>query len=223
MIKRIVITTFSLLICFSSGAESWDHCSLQVSHFGSGNGKSVFDDSCRELVKKSSPNEAQYIGKNFSVYAYENVVVVEKKNGSKLNTLLAGEMTRLRNISSITVDEDKAELYVLLSDGIVHFYSLNMLGNVAPMRVLKTDEVYGAKDILVHGGLLYILNPKSSKVIAYSSKANSEAPKSLTDMSIKLRKEQLNPNPKSLKIVERKNQESFVVVTFENGDEIPLP
>lgn len=196
-------------------ASEWDHCLLQASNYGNGSGVSLFDKGCFTQTKEKASQRTTYVGEKYSVYGSDGIIIVERANGSQINTLLTGETTRLNQIRSITVNEDKDELYVLVGDGIIYYYSLNLLGNVAPMRVIKTEEIYGASEIAFIKDKIFVLNPEGQSVLAYSKMANSEAQRKYQKLDLRLRKENLGLGLKSFS--KEENDMVTLYVTYQNG------
>lgn len=215
MMRGILLMLLSFVLLAKVQASEWDHCLLQASNYGNGSGVSLFDKNCYEQTKQRAEKRTTYLGEDYSVYAADNIITVERKNDSKVNTLLTGETTRLSQIKSITVNEDNNELYVLIGDGIIYSYSLDLLGNVAPMRVIKTEEVFGAVEILYYDNKIFVLNPEAQNVIAFSKMANSEAQRKYQKLDLKLRKDSLGSGLVS--IDRDDNNLGNIFVTYQNN------
>ncbi|MGE3610424.1 MAG: hypothetical protein AB7I27_12615 [Bacteriovoracaceae bacterium] len=175
LIFLIVVTINSVLA--SSELAS---CEAEILKFGDGSGRDKISSQCINLyLAKALPlGIEESLDEKWKVVGFHNMLVIAKKDKSiSERDLIAGSNTELSGIVAVTLDEAHQEIAVLLNSGDILFFSSRILGNVAPLRVIKSKELEGAVDLAINPNTnqVIVLNQKSQSLLFYSSKANIHA------------------------------------------------
>lgn len=117
-------------------------CEKAASSYGNGEGVDVIPSECKELVEKLAGPNAKREFKNASVKVagYKNLLYV---NGQ----IFAGEYTMLQDVIAVSWNEGTSEVAVLEKSGDVLVFNSKIAGNVAPLRVIRHQDLDGATDI----------------------------------------------------------------------------
>lgn len=166
-------TAIFLILCASlyawgirASAES-DYCHLEAENYGSPQQVGPFPKECIKLVEKLAPHKARQLSDDgtVSVFGYRNTVIVRKKIHRRKITddVIAGKFTEIKNVTALGIDRENDEVAVLdAKRGTVMFYSLTIVGNVAPFRILKHKEIIGADSV--------VIDPKDDETLVINSK-----------------------------------------------------
>lgn len=179
--KKIIFLTFMMMTFGLHAADEIAMCEKEAMKFGDGNGRDSIPEECskvffekgnEKLKKKSSDGKV-------SVHALKNIIFV-KDPGSKMKgqNIIAGKYTELNDIVSIALDEKNKEIVVLDKSGDIFFFSSVITGNVAPLRIIKHDDLEGAVEIklLPEKDQIAILNSEGNVYLHFSRLANIHAP-----------------------------------------------
>lgn len=181
--KSLIMILFS----YSLYAANLDDCRVAYSRLGDGSGLDKISDGCKDLVEANSVN----IGDEYKeddvdlVFAGlgNALIYIDKVKGTRYMT--SGSSTMLEDVSSIKYDHSHKEVYVLdAKTNQVMVYPSQIPGNIAPIRLVKKDEIIGASDIAVFADSLYILNSVTNKVIVMNRLASVKARKTLQYLNI---------------------------------------
>lgn len=157
-------------------------CEEQGHHFGDGSGKDKINSECMDFFKQKAGSFSQVTSsdKLLSIFGHRNMIFLDRviKGEHKID-VLAGQMTKLGKVQAIALDEAHHEIAVLDENSEVLFFSTIITGNVAPYRILKTKDLYGAKNLIIDSAADQVIvhNPELKQVLFFSRLANIDAPK----------------------------------------------
>lgn len=166
---------FSIIFSFNSYAVSVDECVNTQEELGR-HGVSEKDISvdCYGLFKSLANKQgiSQDIENNKEAIVYRNAVYLKDLNTGEFD-IDAGSSTTLIDGVAVDYNNEHLEFYVIdADDSCVKSFSSSIMGNVAPYRILKTDELIGAIDLVSYKERLYVLNQMTNKVLVYNRMAN---------------------------------------------------
>ena len=123
-------------------------CVESAKRYGNGQGDDYISKDCFDWAKKSKSAEMIYVQpKKCEVMGFENMVFIsEFKEGKYLTHLLAGQSTGLTRIKALSVNPNEREVYILQDNELLVF-SMNITGNVGPMRKWRSALVQKTKSI----------------------------------------------------------------------------
>lgn len=132
---------FFLLILVPVFASA--QCEKAASSYGNGEGADFIPAGCLQTAEKIAGANAKksYPKSKVSVVGHRNILFV---NGQ----VFAGEYTMLRDIIAVAFDEKTSEVAALESNGDVLIFNAKIPGNVAPIRVIRHQELDGATDVM---------------------------------------------------------------------------
>jgi hypothetical protein len=173
--KKPLIVLLHLTISINLFASTTEEeCSNQLQTYGSGVTKEQIATDCYSVFKKSISQNAIHTSDDL------NIEVLGKRNAfyiknTELNTeeLLSGVQSTLVDIRAISYSKLNKEVYVLENNSAeVKIFSSLVTGNIAPLRVIRTEQLMGAVDLTVHKDNVYVLNGTDHSVLVYSRLAN---------------------------------------------------
>lgn len=152
-------------------------CEQEAAKFGDGTGKDKISQMCFSHFKKMSLVHAseECLDGKYQVIGHRNLVFIDHKNNSySLKEVIAGSSTELKEVVAIALDEKNKEIAVLEKNGDILFFSSVIMGNVAPLRILRLKELEGATDIAIDSkrNRIIVLNKKSESLLFYSRLGN---------------------------------------------------
>lgn len=155
---RIFMTPFFFLILSVSvcGQEDLAHCKKLFENFG----EAKVPKSCSEALIKEASGNNHKIKETKEIFATENALFI--KEGDKLS-IQAGRNAQV--LGTVAIDLSDDNLAALKKNGDIHLYHPQVLGNVAPMKILTNPRFYGALDISLGQNYLAILNPKENSLL----------------------------------------------------------
>jgi hypothetical protein len=154
-IKSLIL--FNLfLTALNAHAVNLADCSSLAPMHGHHLNPQVLPNECKSLVDTAAGifQKLQTTNGEFQVYGYKNKIYVDQfQNGSLLSSsLLAGDQSKLEDVIAIDIDESNRHLFVLSKNGnaasLAH-YSLDFIGNVAPLRYFISSELAGAVNLRI--------------------------------------------------------------------------
>jgi hypothetical protein len=121
-------------------------------------------DECFEFIKlnsdhiefHSSDNKIKFYGLDYMVYV--------EKDGKR--ELLSGDQTKLSHIKKISLNEKKKKILILQSDSVSTF-NLDFIGNVSPLKYVKSDRLKNALDakLLDEEELIAVFSPDAVSIL----------------------------------------------------------
>lgn len=159
-----------ILICvFLFPVRVFAQCEKTAAGFGDGEGNDSIPVECFLAAEKFAQSTAKkkYEKSGMYVVAFRNIVFVNKN-------VIAGEYTKLQDVVAVAYDEKNHEIAALEKNGDVHIYSARITGNVAPLRVIRHPDLYGASDVsfLPQSDEVAIFVPEKKEVLTFSRMAN---------------------------------------------------
>ncbi len=148
---------------------SYGQCEKAASAYGNGEGPDHIPAECKGLTQKFASSNAK------KVYPKSKVEVVGYKNLVYFNDFIfAGEYTMLRDVIAVAYNEQTAEIAALESNGDVLVFNAKIPGNVAPIRVIRHQEIDGASDVsfLSSKDEIAVHIPLRQEVLTFSRMAN---------------------------------------------------
>lgn len=170
MIKLLL----ALLFINSAYSATSEECSNQLITLGSGVEKSEIDGSCYDLFKDQAKENSKYtsIENKIEVIGHKNSLYIKNLESNQL-LVTAGIYSTLEDVIAVDYNKEKSEVLILEKNtSEVKVFSSFIAGNVAPYRVIRTEELIGAVDILSIGDEIYVLNEKDSSILVYNRLAN---------------------------------------------------
>ena len=161
-----------VILIFSLSAIAND-CHYSFSKYGSGDVHNQISDSCIQNIisNASDAKKVQSDGKNF--VAGSNALLILDDNMQVLK-MIAGEYSSLENIIAIAVSLDHNEIALLEDISFeVKVFSTQYAGNMAPLRVIRTNELIGSSSIAYVGDKICAYNPIQKTTYQYSKDANA--------------------------------------------------
>lgn len=141
---------YLFLACFIlSPAWCMDYeriCREQGEKIGDGEGHSTISQECIDFAKSLSNSSQKYRAPdgNLEIIGYLNYIIIEKnfRTDPKLpppsREILAGTMTKIEEVKSLTFDKAKNEITVVDSiSGQTLVFSLKVVGNIAPHSIVE--------------------------------------------------------------------------------------
>ena len=178
--KRIVYTTLLFAFCFSTFADEkmLSLCEDQAHSFGDGRGKSKIQATCINAYKTAAGQTAIKKSSDglMTVFGHRNIIFIERPDkASGIRTdVLAGQSTTLEAATALSIDEKNNEIAVLEKSGDILFFSSQITGNVAPYRVIKSQDLYGSTELAVDSinDQIIVVNNSKNSILFYSRLAN---------------------------------------------------
>lgn len=141
-----------------------DLCTKGGEESGNGLGRDEIPPYCYDLFKKSAGLEAIKTSANGKVFAFGyNNIIFNKQDG--IVRTIAGSNAQLSEVIALGIDEANHEIAVLDKTGDVLIFPSRMSGNIAPYRILKHKDLYGASDLMI--------NAKKNEVIVFNNSKQS--------------------------------------------------
>jgi len=171
------VLIFSLL-SFSVLAQSVTDCLNAFNKLGDGSGNDLVPSYCIEEIQQLNDThlKATYSDENKDLVfsAYKNAIIMEDRKLNKV-FVTSGESTLLKDISKIYYDHKNDELFVFDKnlESVLVFNTL-IPGNVAPYRVIHTDETIHIIDMIVKDSKLYLLTA-NKELVSFDREINSKA------------------------------------------------
>lgn len=166
-----------LLLTFSSNCFSItvDECVNIQEELGS-HGISEKDISidCYDIFKSLANKQGIHKDEvsHSEVIVYKNAIYFKDLNTKKFD-IDAGSSTTLNNAVAVDYNSENSEFYVIDNEDFsMKSFSSSIMGNVAPYRTLKSDDLIGAIDLVSFKEKIYILNSMTNKVLVYNRMAN---------------------------------------------------
>jgi hypothetical protein len=215
--KYILVTSCSILALttFGHAAEKdLKICEDEAVRFGDGHGEDLISQKCYLEFKNLVPDKSKKNTANglHTVFGYRNLIVIEKKDskGAIIDVnVIAGVSTLLVAIQAVSIDEKNNEIVVLEASGDVLFFSSILTGNIAPFRILRNKELYGATNLVTDSNkdevIVYL--PSAGQLLFFSRTANFHGRKgkknlnvlrSFEDISAAINKMSIDNNKKEL-------------------------
>lgn len=163
---------YLILVLWSLSAFSQDvitrECSEAALRFGNGEGDDYISKDCFDWVKSHKTSELFFaLPEKIQVMGYRNLIFVsEFKEGKYLTHIIAGVQTGLKDIRALSVNLEKRELYVA-QERELRVYSLDITGNVGPMRRWKVSELPGVDKVSFRSESDEIVLEHAGAVMAY--------------------------------------------------------
>jgi hypothetical protein len=153
---------------------SVDECSNQLQTYGSGVTKAEIASDCYDVFKSNISENALDKNEDSKIEALGKLNAFYIKNiETKTEGLLSGNKSTLIDIIAITYSAQNNEVYVLENDtSEIKIFSSLLTGNIAPLRVIRTEQLMGATDLAVHKDNVYVLNSTDHSILVYSRFAN---------------------------------------------------
>lgn len=174
MIRNVLLLT--LLFSHYAYAVSTQECIQLHGQLGNyGISEKDISPKCYSLFKSETTAKAihQDVASNREVVVFKNTIYLKDLNSGKIY-INSGDQTRARDLVAVFYDSENQEIYAFdREDFSVKVYNANIMGNVAPYRIIKTESLSGVIDIVVQGEKVYVLNSSMNKVFAFSREANS--------------------------------------------------
>ncbi len=144
----IFLFCFYSLSVMGSEALSEETCLLQAESYGNGQGIDEIEEKCLELFKRKSLPALRFASAEdkISGFGYKNVIVVSTAGKTRF---YAGSSTRLKDLKHLKYDSKQKEIYAVVSSGEVLTFSLEMIGNVGPKRLLIHPSISQASNFLL--------------------------------------------------------------------------
>ncbi len=224
-LSKIILPLF--LICFTAVADDklLSNCEEQGNSFGDGRGASKIQAICVETYKKmasANSNKKNQDGQMLA-FGHKNIVFIERpdKKGQKRTDVIAGLNTNLEMIVALAIDEKNNEIAVLEKSGDILFFSTTIMGNVAPFRILKSPDLFGATDIAIDtkNDQVVVINNSKNSILFYSRLANINARegkkklemiRKIDDTSGSLQKIAIDEEKQELSVFDQKNEKVLV-------------
>ena len=139
------------LLSFSLHAQDvlTQECMQAAERFGNGEGDDYISKDCFDWVKAHKTELSSYsVPEKIQIMGHQNLIFIsEYKDDKYLTHIMAGVYSAIKNVKALSASLVHRELY-LLQDQEVLVYSLDITGNVGPMRRWKIkdlSEVQGIK------------------------------------------------------------------------------
>ncbi len=134
--------TLILTIIFLFPAMTFAECEKAAAQYGDGEGNDFIPADCRITAEKLAGQSAKksYQNGKLNVVGLKNIVFVNNK-------IIAGEYTMLQDVIAVAFDEVNNEVAALERNGDVLIFSAKYTGNVAPLRVIRHQDLDGASDL----------------------------------------------------------------------------
>ena len=168
-----MLVLFFIFFTHSLFASNLDECINQLYALGDGSGKDYIPDHCYEDFKKVTTSKNTFLSKNdtFEVVAYKNAFFLKNLKTGQVQ-VTAGKYSKLENIQAIDLDITKNEIAVLQNNSDIGIYSSYILGNVSPMRVIRSQNLVGSSDVKLFADKVYVLNKVENKILVFDRNAN---------------------------------------------------
>jgi hypothetical protein len=174
----IYLALIQSLVSVSLGSEFNDAlCEKEATLFGNGSGKDHIPEECLSGLEKKTNAYTfrKSLDGEFTVQGHKNIISINdpktKVNGQNV---ISGKSTNLEEITALAIDEVNKEIAVIDGARDVFFFSSSIIGNVAPLRTVKSQDLEGAVDLVINPkkGQLIVLNPATRQIIIISRLAN---------------------------------------------------
>lgn len=174
MIRNVFILT--LLFTHYAFAVSTQECIQLHDQLGNyGISEKDISPTCYSLFKSETTATAIHhdVAGNREVVVFKNTVYIKDLSSDKIH-INSGDQTKARDLVAAFYDSEHQEIYALDKDDFsIKVYNANIMGNVSPYRIIKTESLGGAIDILVMGEKVYVLESSTNKILVFSREANS--------------------------------------------------
>jgi hypothetical protein len=123
-------------------------CTEAAVRFGNGLGDDYISKDCFDWVKTSKTDESSFsVPEKIQIIGHENIIFIsEFKEGKYLTHIMAGVYSGIKKVKALAASLEHRELYVL-QDQEVLVYSMDITGNVGPMRRWKIKGLEAVKSI----------------------------------------------------------------------------
>jgi hypothetical protein len=138
---------------------------------------------CSRHEFAASSIEAIKMSEDASIVAFAHdraLFVQERKGTQRKSFVISGPATRLRHVSSVSIDSDNREILVLTSNPAqILVFAIGEEGNIAPLRFVDNPEIEGASSLALdslHNEIL-VANPSKGAVQVLKRLANKYGPR----------------------------------------------
>jgi hypothetical protein len=167
----------ALLLTLSINAQALtvDECSSVQAEFGKrAVGEKDVNIGCYDLFKSKASPKAIVVNhdQKIEVIGFQNSFYIKNLETDKF-LITAGDSSKLMNVIAVDYNSENEEVYVLeeaLNE--VKIYPSNLMGNIAPYRTIKTDELLGASDLVSYKDKIFVLNEMTNSILVYDRAAN---------------------------------------------------
>ena len=162
------------LITSSSFALTTQECETQFIELGRGLTKAQIDPGCYNLAQENAQKISSWKldGSSFEIFTVKNAIINKNINTEKI-MLLSGEKSTLTDIIALDYNNARNEIFVLENNtGEIKSFSNYLYGNIAPARVLRTEQLIGTIDIAVNDKYIFAYNKRENNILVYQIEAN---------------------------------------------------
>lgn len=208
------VLLFSSFNIFARGNDQEvSFCEKEGARYGDGSGKDKIPFECEDVFLKLSRPEAfkRSSDAKIVVFGHKNIIFIKNPMIRIYpQNVIAGSATELTNIVAIAIDEKNNEIAVLEESGDVLFFSSLITGNVAPLRIIKNKNLYGARDIIINSDKneIIVLNKLNKELLFFSRLGNIHAPEGKRNLHLIKNVENVNGEMMALDI---KRQDLFIL------------
>lgn len=172
--------TFIIFILLFTPVITFGQCEKAATSYGNGEGADSIPAECRSLaVKFAGKSAKKFYGKaKVDIVGYKNILFVNDQ-------VFAGEFTLLKEIVAVAYDEKTAEAAALESSGDVLIFNAKIPGNVAPVRVIRHQDLDGASDVSFLKDEIAVHIGQRKEVLTFSRLANFYGREGKKNLSIR--------------------------------------
>ncbi len=156
-----------------------DNCVDSGYQYGDGKGTALYLDQCYSMAQEQGDIKLIRVSalEKWRAVAFKNMIFIENKEKAlEKPEVQAGSSTGLTNVVAMDFDEYNKELFVINGeDGEILVFTLNIIGNVAPLRKLTSRYLVKAEDLAVDvvGNNIFVYNSHLSNIYVFKRDAQT--------------------------------------------------
>ncbi len=165
---KIIILILISFTAFAQDEIMTRECSAAALRYGNGEGDDYISKDCFDWVKGVKSDESSFSVKDkIQIMGKGNLIFIsESKEGKYLTHIIAGIYSELKNLSALSASLEHREIYVV-QEGELLVYSMDITGNVGPIRRWKIKGLSSVKSVSFKTGSDEIILSDAIKEIAF--------------------------------------------------------
>lgn len=207
------------MLLLSGSAMAELNCRIEASTFGPKSSVKRISDACIEEARGAAALNSELLDSSLdgsvAIFGHKNYIVIDL--GKPKLSFVAGKMSGLKSILSLSVSDDGNQIAVLNkvsnSKSEILLFNTDLLGNVAPAGVINDEKLAEASQVSFSGdgSEIFILNPIDNQVSSINANGDSRARSAAKAIQVS----QVYKSPKPVKQIQGSGSE-IIILTDDN-------
>ncbi|MBL7664724.1 MAG: hypothetical protein JNM93_06290 [Bacteriovoracaceae bacterium] len=171
-------------------------CDAEIERYGNAQGHDKISTECLNLYRNLAPTNCQKYSAlgEMKAIAADGIFILED-NPTMSVRYSAGSEAQVGSCTSLAIDPIFVEVAILdASRGEIAIYNAQIMGNVAPRRIIKSEYLIDATDLEYQNDKILVLNKQQQTLFSFSRLANSTLPEAKRQDRLTLISTDVPPN-----------------------------